>query len=76
MPLTKSEKRRLSTENESLGPADAPAHAVEGATGTRALLAQQLVAAGERLVDVPPKLAGRVRLLDNHHSDKTDRSTN
>ena len=38
--------------------------AVEGATGTGALPAQQLVAAGERVVDVPPKLAARVRLLD------------
>ena len=46
--------------------------AVEGATGTGALLAQQLVAAGEVVVDVPPKLAARVRLLDNDHSDKTD----
>ena len=46
--------------------------AVEGATGTGALLAQQLVAAGESVVDVPPKLAARVRLLDNDHSDKTD----
>jgi len=47
--------------------------AVEGATGTGALLAQQLVAAGEQVLDVPPKLAARVRLLDNNHSDKTDR---
>jgi transposase len=46
--------------------------AVEGATGTGALLAQQLVAAGEQVLDVPPKLAARVRLLDNNHSDKTD----
>jgi transposase len=46
--------------------------AIEGATGTGALLAQQLVAAGEAVVDVPPKLAARVRLLDNNHSDKTD----
>ena len=46
--------------------------AVEGATGTGALLAQQLVAAGEIVVDVPPKLAARVRLLGNDHSDKTD----
>jgi transposase len=27
------------------------------------LLAQQLLAAGERVLDVPPKLAARVRLL-------------
>jgi hypothetical protein len=46
--------------------------AVEGATGTGALLAQQLVAAGETVLDVPPKLTARVRLLDNNHSDKTD----
>jgi transposase len=45
---------------------------LEGATGTGALLAQQLVAAGEAVVDVPPNLAARVRLLDNNHSDKTD----
>ena len=46
--------------------------AVEGATGMGALLAQQLVAAGERVVDVPPKLSARVRLLDNGRIDKTD----
>jgi len=38
--------------------------AVEGATGLGHLLAQQLVAAGERVLDVPPKLAARARLLD------------
>ena len=47
--------------------------AIEGATGTGALLAQQLLAAGERVIDVPPKLAARVRLLDNEQSDKNDR---
>jgi transposase len=46
--------------------------AVEGATGMGALLAQQLVAAGEHVVDVPPKLSARVRLLDNGRIDKTD----
>jgi transposase len=46
--------------------------AVEGATGTGALLAQQLVAAGERVVDVPPTLSARARLLDSGRSDKTD----
>jgi len=46
--------------------------AIEGATGTGALLAQQLVAAGERVVDVPPTLSARVRLLDSERSDKTD----
>jgi transposase len=46
--------------------------AIEGATGTGALLAQQLVAAGETVFDVPPALSARVRLLDNARSDKTD----
>jgi transposase len=47
--------------------------AVEGATGTGALLAQQLVASGEHVLDVPPALSARVRLLDSGRSDKTDR---
>ena len=47
--------------------------AVEGARGTGALLAQQLVAVGETVVDVPPKLSARVRVLDSGHSDKNDR---
>jgi transposase len=47
--------------------------AIEGATGTGALLAQQLVVVGEHVVDVPPALAARVRLLDNEQRSKTDR---
>ena len=46
--------------------------AVEGATGMGALLAQQLVAAGEHVVDVPAKLSARVRLLERGRIDKTD----
>ena len=46
--------------------------AVEGATGMGAMLAQQLVGAGERVVDVPPKLSARVRLLERGRTDKTD----
>jgi transposase len=46
--------------------------AVEGATGTGALLAQQLVAAGEIVLDVPPTLSARVRLLDSGSTDKAD----
>src|SRR5580765_7140317 len=37
--------------------------AVEGAAGLGHLLAQQLVAAGEQVLDVQPKLGARVRLL-------------
>jgi transposase len=46
--------------------------AVEGARGLGNLLAQQLIAAGERVLDVPPKLAARVRLLDSGQINKTD----
>ena len=46
--------------------------ALEGATGTGALLAQQLVAAGEVVLDVPPTLSARVRLLADAKIDKTD----
>ena len=46
--------------------------AIEGATGLGSMLAQQLVGAGERVVDVPPKLSSRVRLMDNGRIDKTD----
>ncbi len=42
------------------------------AGGLGSLLAQQLVAAGESVVDVPPTLSARVRLLDSGRTDKTD----
>lgn len=48
------------------------AWAVEGAAGLGCLLAQQLVAAGERVLDVPPKLAARVRLLQAGDTNKND----
>jgi transposase len=46
--------------------------AIEGARGLGRLLAQQLVAAGERVVDVQPKLAARVRLLNTGQVNKND----
>jgi hypothetical protein len=46
--------------------------AVEGARGLGGLLAQQLVAAGERVLDVQPKLAARVRLLQTGNTGKSD----
>ena len=46
--------------------------AVEGAGGVGHLLAQQLLAAGERVLDVPPKLAARVRLLATGDVNKND----
>lgn len=47
--------------------------AIEAASGWGALLAQQLVAAGESVVDVPPALSARARLLDTGSGSKTDR---
>jgi transposase len=46
--------------------------AVEGADGLGYLLSQQLVAAGEVVVDVPATLAARTRVLASSHSNKTD----
>ena len=46
--------------------------AVEGSLGVGRPLAQRLLEAGERVVDVPPKLAARARLLDTGHGRKTD----
>jgi len=48
------------------------AWAVEGAGGVGHLLGQQLLAAGERVLDVPPKLAARVRLLQAGNTGKND----
>ena len=46
--------------------------AVEGAGGLGHLLAQQLLAAGERVLDVEPKLGARVRLLATGAVNKND----
>ena len=46
--------------------------AIEGADGLGHLLAQQLLAAGERVLDVQPKLGARVRLLATGAVNKND----
>jgi transposase len=46
--------------------------AVEGAGGLGHLLAQQLLAAGEHVLDVQPKLGARVRLLAAGKTNKND----
>ncbi len=46
--------------------------AVEAATGLGHLLSQQLVARGETVVDVPPVLASRIRVLSSGKSQKND----
>ena len=46
--------------------------AVEGANGIGRSIAQRLVASGEMVVDVPAKLATRVRVYSTGHGAKTD----
>ena len=46
--------------------------AIEGADGMGYLLAQQLVASGEHVVNVPATLAARTRVLGSGRSSKTD----
>jgi len=46
--------------------------AVEGANGVGRPLAQRLLADGETVVDVPAKLAARVRVFDTGNARKTD----
>jgi transposase len=46
--------------------------AVEGAGGIGRPLAQKLLAAGESVVDVPPKLSSRVRVLSSGNARKND----
>ena len=54
--------------------ADLPerAWAIENATGLGLLLAQQLLRAGERVLDVAPKLAAKARLLSDEATNKND----
>lgn len=47
--------------------------AVEGAAGIGRPLAQKLLAGGEQVVDVPPKLSARVRVLSTGNARKNDR---
>jgi len=46
--------------------------AIESAGGLGYLLAQQLVEAGEHVLDVPATLAARIRTLDTRRSNKND----
>jgi len=46
--------------------------AIESAGGLGYLLAQQLVGAGEQVLDVPATLASRVRVLGSGRSNKND----
>ncbi len=46
--------------------------AIEGAGGVGVQLAQRLVADGEAVLDVPPKLSTRARIFDRGHGRKND----
>ena len=66
---SKTQARRLC---EWAGQFDDKAWAVESARGLGYLVAQQLVAAGETVFDVPPLFASRVRVLGSGRSQKND----
>ena len=55
-----------------LGPEQGRTWAVESAGGLGKLLTQQLLDAGEQVVDVPPTLSARVRLLGSAKASKND----
>jgi Transposase len=46
--------------------------AIDSAAGLGCLLAQQLVSAGETVVDVPATLAARIRVIGTGRSDRND----
>jgi transposase len=75
-PLGEARVRACATQAERLLAWAAPwperAWAIEGADGVGHLLAQQLLAAGERVLDVQPKLSARVRLLAAGATGKND----
>jgi len=75
-PLGEVRVRACGAQAERLlawaAPWPARAWAIEGADGTGHLLAQQLLAAGERVLDVQPKLSARVRLLAAGATGKND----
>jgi transposase len=56
---------------EALG--GTPLWAIEGAIGIGRPLAQKLAASGEEVVDVPPKLSAKVRVLSTGDARKNDR---
>ena len=66
---TRQQADKLLKWAEPLGPRT---WAVESAGGLGYLLAEQLVDAGERVIDVPATLASRIRVLGSGHSNKND----
>jgi transposase len=75
-PLDRKKVRAARTQIEHLlawaEPFPARTWAIEGADGMGYLLAQQLVASGEHVVNVPATLASRTRLLGTGRTNKSD----
>jgi transposase len=71
IPADRHQTKRLVDWASELN-GDARLWAVEAAGGLGHLLSQQLVSCGESVVDVPPVLASRVRVLSSGRSDKND----
>lgn len=68
----RADRRQLQRMLSFAAPFGERTWAIESAGGLGFLLAQQLVAAGEDVVDVPPTLAARVRLLGSGRGSKND----
>ena len=68
----RADRRQLQRLLDWAAPFEPRTWAVEAAAGNGYLLAQQLVGAGEMVVDVPAKLASRVRLLGSGNAAKND----
>jgi transposase len=71
VPAGRSQTKTLLDWAQNLD-GDGRVWAVEAAGGLGYLLSQQLIASGEDVVDVPPMLASRVRVLGSGRSDKND----
>jgi len=71
IPADKDQAAKLIDWAQSVD-GDGRVWAVEAATGLGLLLSQQLVSRGEPVVDVPPVLASRIRVLSSGKSNKND----
>jgi transposase len=68
----RSNRHQLDQLLEWAAPFEQRTWAIESAGGLGYLLAQQLVGAGEQVLDVPATLAARVRVLGTGRSNKND----
>ncbi|MEA2002027.1 MAG: IS110 family transposase [Actinomycetota bacterium] len=71
IPADRSQTKTLIDWAQNLD-GDGRVWAVEAAGGLGYLLSQQLISHGEHVVDVPPVLASRVRVLSSGRSEKND----